>query len=217
MEKTAWAPAGRRLARHATVPAVLLALAAAATSPHALAQDICAGVSPVGSFTLSAFPVVTGLTGRPLDVQSPPGDTDRLFVVEQSGFIRIHHRGDPPGVTSIFLDLSSVVQAASSLDEMGLLGLAFDPDYAANGRFYVNYTEGPVIGPFFTVVARYQRSDSDPDSADPAETRLLRFQQPQSNHNGGQLFFGNDGFLYASTGDGGSGGDPHGVCGNGEN
>jgi glucose/arabinose dehydrogenase len=208
---------GRRLARRSMVTALPLALAAAGAAPLALAQDVCTGVSPVSSFTLSAFPVVTGLTGLPLDVQSPPGDTDRLFVVEQSGLIRIHRRGDPPGTTSIFLDLTGVVQAAPSLDEMGLLGLAFDPDYAANGRFYVNYTEGPLIGPYFTVVARYERSDVDPDSADPTETRLLRFQQPQANHNGGQLFFGNDGFLYVGSGDGGSGGDPHGLCGNGQN
>jgi hypothetical protein len=171
----------------------------------------------VPSFTLTAFPVVTGLSGRPLDVLSPPGDTDRLFVVEQSGRIRLHHRGDPPGTAGIFLDLTGIVQASPSLDEMGLLGMAFDPDYAANGRFYVNYTEGQFTGPWFSVVARYERSAADPDVADPTELRLLRFQQPQTNHNGGQLFFGNDGFLYVASGDGGGGGDNHGTCGNGQN
>lgn len=207
----------RQVTGGAVVPALMLALAATTGGSPTMAQDVCAGVSPVASFTLSAFPVVTGLAGRPLEVTSPPGDTDRLFIVEQSGLIRIHHRGDPPDATTIFLDLTSIVQATPSLDEMGLLGMAFDPDYATNGRFYVDYTEGPFTGPWFSVLARYQRSDPDPDVADPAELRLLRIAQPQNNHNGGQLFFGIDGFLYVGSGDGGSGGDPHGTCGNGQN
>ncbi|MGH9868755.1 MAG: PQQ-dependent sugar dehydrogenase [Candidatus Polarisedimenticolia bacterium] len=177
----------------------------------------CTGVSPVPEAAISTVTVVTGLTGRPLFVTSPPGDRDRLFILEQSGFIRIKKRGEPVGMTHLFLDLSGIVQAAPSLGEMGLLGLAFDPGYASNGFFYVNYTEGPLGSPWFTVVARYSVS-ADPDVADPgSETRLLRFSQPQSNHNGGQLTFGPDGYLYIFTGDGGSGGDPHGVCGNGQN
>src|SRR5437867_3348066 len=99
---------------------------------------------------------------------------------------------------------------------MGLLGFAFDPDYGANGAVYVNYTEGPVTGPWFTVVARYLAS-GDPDVADPnSEERILRIGQPESNHNGGMLAFGPDGYLYIFTGDGGGGGDQHGTCGNGQ-
>jgi len=178
---------------------------------------VCDGVSKTTNTALRSAVVVAGLTGRPLYVTSPPGDTNRIFIVEQSGFIRIHKRGDLANVTSLFLNLSGIVQANTSLNEMGLLGLAFDPDYATNGRFYVNYTEGPLAGPWFSVVARYNVS-ANPDVADAAsEFRLMRYGQPESNHNGGLLMFGPDGFLHIYTGDGGGGGDGHGTCGNGQN
>jgi glucose/arabinose dehydrogenase len=100
---------------------------------------------------------------------------------------------------------------------MGLLGLVFDPDYATSRNFWLNYTEN-VLGQKFTVVARYTTSLADPDVADPAsESRVLRFAQPETNHKGGMLAFGGDGFLYVFTGDGGGGGDAHGTCGNGQN
>ena len=197
--------------------AILAAVACLSLAAPALAAFDCRGVTPASNTSLVAVPVVTGLSGRPLLVTSPPGDTLRLFIVEQNGFVRIKKRSDPSGTFSTFLDLSGKVQASSIHDEMGLLNLAFDPDYAVNGALYVNYTEGPLNGPWFTVVARYLVS-GNPDVADPnSEQRLLRFQQPQDNHNGGQLQFGPDGYLYVSTGDGGSGGDPHGTCGNGQN
>ncbi|MGH9868751.1 MAG: PQQ-dependent sugar dehydrogenase [Candidatus Polarisedimenticolia bacterium] len=180
-------------------------------------QADCTGVAPVPEAALSMVMVADGLSGRPLYLASPPGDRDRLFIVEQDGFIRIKKRGEPVGLTHLFLDLSGIVQADRNLGEMGLLGLAFDPGYATNGFFYVNYTEGPLGSPWFTVVARYHVS-GNPDAADPgSETRLLRFGQPESNHNGGHLMFGPDGYLYIFTGDGGAGGDPHGMCGNGQN
>jgi glucose/arabinose dehydrogenase len=183
-------------------------------TPRPAAAFDCAGVTPAANTSLVAVPVVTGLAGRPLLVASPPTDANRLFIVEQGGFIRIKKRGDPTGTFTTFLDLSTRVQATPTLDEMGLLGLTFDPDYRINGAFYVNYTEGPLGGPWFTVVARYLVSN-DPDVADPnSEERLLRFQQPQTNHNGGQLMFGPDGYLYISAGDGGGAGDQHGTCGN---
>jgi len=188
------------------------------TAGSARAQGVCSGTAPVNGATLSSFPVVTGLTGRLLLVTAPPGDRDRLFVVEQEGIVRIHRRGDPPDVALTFLDITDRVQGSPFFDEMGLLGLAFDPDYDSNGYFYVNYTEGGFSPPWFTVVSRFSRSDSDPDAADPgSEVVLLRIGQPQTNHNGGQIFFGIDGFLYVASGDGGSAGDPHGICGNGQN
>jgi glucose/arabinose dehydrogenase len=200
-------------------PAIVTLVSLLGFSPSARGAD-CSGVAPVSNTSLTAVPVVTGLPGRPLYVTAPPGDRNRIFIVEQDGFIRIKKRGDPPDQFRTFLDLSSVVQATRTLDEMGLLGLTFDPDYAVNGFFYVDYTEGPLNGPWFTVVARYPVLPGDPDAADPdGEVRLLRFPQPQANHNGGQIQFGPDGHLYVSTGDGGGANDQgtgHGTCGNGQ-
>jgi hypothetical protein len=188
----------------------------AGASGWARAQGVCSGIAPVAGATLSSFPVASGLPGRLLLVTAPPGDRDRLFIVQQEGIIRIHHRGQAPTITTIFLDITDRVQASPVFDEMGLLGVAFDPDYETNGLFYVNYTSGGAAGPWFTNLSRFSRTTAD--VADPgSEEPLLSFQQPQTNHNGGQLFFGNDGFLYVSSGDGGGGGDQHGTCGNGQN
>lgn len=176
----------------------------------------CTGVAPVGFTGLTAVTVATGIPGRILGAASPPGDRDRIFILSQDGYIHIKKRGEPVSTKYLFLDLSGIVQSAAG-GEMGLLGLAFDPDYASNGRFYVDYTEGPAGGPWFTVVARYTVSAGNPDLANPAsEVRILRFSQPETNHNGGQLLFGPDGYLYVATGDGGGGGDFHGTCGNGQ-
>jgi glucose/arabinose dehydrogenase len=144
--------------------------------------------------------VVTGLS-FPLYLTAPAGDFARLFVVEKTGGIRIVKDGvllpDP------FLDLSGRV---SSGNEQGLLGLAFDPEYATNGRFVVHYTD--LAGN--TVLSRFQAA-VDPDRADLAsEQVILTATQPASNHNGGQVTFGPDGFLYLGLGDGGSSGDPEG-------
>lgn len=125
---------------------------------------------------------------------------DRLFVVQQGGQIRILNSDGTINSTP-FLNLTSII---SSGGERGLLGLAFHPDYATNGRFFVNYTN--TSG--HTVIARYEVSD-DPDVADADGTILLTINQPFSNHNGGNIHFGPDGYLWISMGDGGSGGDPN--------
>ena len=142
--------------------------------------------------------VVSGLS-FPLYLTAPAGDLARLFVVEKTGGIRIVKNGvllpDP------FLDLSAQVSSGS---EQGLLGLTFAPDYATSGMFVVHYTD--VAGN--TALSRFQVS-ADPDRADPAsEQVVLTASQPYPNHNGGQVTFGPDGFLYLGLGDGGSGGDP---------
>ena len=119
------------------------------------------------------------------------------------------------GVNNLFLDVSNLISRAalqSDYTERGLLGLAFDPGYAENGLFFVNYTDNNGGN---TVVARYHVSADDLNQADPASAvQLLYVEQPFANHNGGHMVFGPDGYLYVSLGDGGSGGDPQ---GNGQN
>lgn len=125
---------------------------------------------------------------------------DRLFVVERGGQIKILNSDGTINPTS-FLNISSII---TSGNERGLLGLAFHPDYANNGYFYVYYTN--LSGN--TQISRFTVS-SNPDVADPSsELQMLSFNQPYSNHNGGHLAFGPDGMLYIASGDGGSGGDP---------
>jgi glucose/arabinose dehydrogenase len=145
-----------------------------------------------------------GSFAEPLYVTSPPGDRRRVFVVERGGRIRVvvdgHRRARP------FLDIASRV---SSGGERGLLSMAFAPDYAASGRFYVDYTD--TNGD--TRVVEYRRRTAE--QADPSSARQVLFQrQPEPNHNGGLLLFGPDGLLYVGLGDGGGGGDLHGVRGN---
>ncbi len=135
----------------------------------------------------------------PVDLASPPGDS-RLFIVEKAGRIRIIQNGTL--LAPAFLDISAQI---SSNGERGLLGLAFDPEYGTTGRFVVNYTD--LDGD--THVAAFTVSAGDPNRADVAsETQILRVDQPFENHNGGQVAFGPDGYLYIALGDGGGGGDP---------
>ncbi len=132
-------------------------------------------------------------------ITAPAGD-DRLFVVEQGGTVRIV-RPDGTVVPQPFLNLSALVSRGG---EQGLLGLAFHPRYATNGRLFVNYTNRSGD----TVVAEL-RVSGNPDVANAgSRRRLMLIAQPYSNHNGGMVAFGPDGFMYIGMGDGGSGGDP---------
>ena len=143
-------------------------------------------------------PVATGINGGVAVAHAGDG-SGRLFIVQKGGLIRVFD-GTSIGPTP-FLDLQNQVSGAS---EQGLLSMAFDPNYSASGFFYVFYTD--LSGA--AIVARYTVS-SDPNVADPAsQLVILSIPQPFSNHNGGQLQFGRDGFLYIASGDGGSGGDP---------
>ena len=201
--------AGRRATRRpVTVLTVALALVLGLTglsAPFALAQQ----PAPEEGWDLAATgvtfeEVATGLT-NPLWITTAPGD-ERLFVLEQTGTVRIVQDGAL--LPTPFLDVSDRITTQGS--EQGLLGLAFHPDYATNGAFYVYYTdtEGTVI------VSRFSVTD-DPNVADPAsEVVQLRQEQPFPNHNGGAILFGPDGYLYLGLGDGGSSGDPQ---GNGQN
>ena len=173
------------------------------------------GGSPAGPEWTSAvaplggLPAIT-LTGLPGNVSSPMfvananDGSGRLFVVEQAGTIKIYKNGAL--LATPFLNISSLVQCCG---EQGLLSMAFHPDYASNGYFYVYYINN-IASPGDITIARYSVSSDNADVADPASAQILIVvpHPTNSNHNGGQLFFGpNDGYLYAGTGDGGGGGD----------
>ncbi|MBL8878771.1 MAG: PQQ-dependent sugar dehydrogenase [Phycisphaerales bacterium] len=160
----------------------------------------CVSAGASNGATLGTDLVVSGLT-RPLFVTAPPGDHTRLFILEQYvgglGQIRIFDR-----VTNTLLATPFFSIPVSQSGEQGLLGLAFHPDYANNGRFFVNYTAPD------TYVAEY-RVSSNPNVADPnSRVLLLAIDQPFSNHNGGWIGFGPDGYLHIATGDGGASNDP---------
>jgi len=158
---------------------------------------------PASGQDLTSHRLVTGLA-RPVYVCAPPGDHDRLFIVEQrsgsTGRIRIFDLTTNTLLTTPFLSIS-----VSTSSEQGLLGMAFHPDYANNGYFFVNYTNSSGT----TVVARYEVYPSNPNLANSSSaTTVMTISQPYSNHNGGGIEFGPDGYLWIGTGDGGSAGDP---------
>jgi glucose/arabinose dehydrogenase len=154
----------------------------------------------------SAFPnaedyewsLVLGGLNRPVDIQPAYDGSGRLFIIEKPGYIRVYENGQL--LETPFLDINDRVNDNSN--EMGLLGLAFHPDYEQNGYFYVNYTGSGG----HTHISRFQASGN---TADPnSEQVLLTIQQPFPNHNGGGAAFGPDGYLYLGLGDGGAAGDP---------
>jgi glucose/arabinose dehydrogenase len=176
-------------------------LYAGTTHTVLLASTTVTGTAP---FTLQLTPVVPGLS-QPLFVTHAGDGSGRLHVVQKEGTI-VSVTGS---TLAPFLDIRSLVRSTGG--EQGLLGLAFDPAYASNRRFYVNYTD--LNGN--TVIARYTAFPGG-ISADPSSAQaVLSIPQPFENHNGGWLGFGPDGYLYVAMGDGGSGGDPLGNAQNG--
>ena len=145
--------------------------------------------------------IAAGFT-RPTDIQQPDDGSGRLFVLEQSGYVRVIRDGAPQPVMDI---TDRVTRVNAGGDERGLLGLAFPKDFKTKQYFYLNYTDRTGD----TTVSRFRMTAADADTADPAsEQVLLRVDQPFANHNGGQLQFGPDGYLYIGMGDGGSANDP---------
>jgi glucose/arabinose dehydrogenase len=192
-----------------TRAALLLPTPTPAPEPMRLPTPTPAPTPPTmvdpADLTLNLTPVVEGLS-RPLFVTHAGDGSDRLFIVEKTGAIRVLQGGAL--LPTPLLDLSSQVSSGS---EQGLLGLAFPPNFAATGHFFVNYTDRQGA----TQIARFQVSAADPNRADPAsEFSVLTLAQPAGNHNGGMLAFGPDGMLYIGTGDGGGRND---VYGNGQN
>lgn len=138
---------------------------------------------------------------RPVSVQIPADGTNRRFLVEQTGKIRILPSDEASGTAKVFLDMTTSMAVEKDFEE-GLLGLAFHPKFKENGRFFITFSRQ---GPKRLVLAEYKVSKNDPDAADPASERvLLEVQEPEWNHNSGNLFFGpKDGLLYLCSGDGG--------------
>lgn len=151
--------------------------------------------------TEAAFPELS--FERPVDLQQPPGESDRLFVVEQRGRIYSFPNERSAGEADLFLDITNRVSRDGN--EEGLLGLAFHPDYPQNGEFFVYYSAS---SPRRSVLARYRVDPNDPTSAQVAsEEVILEVDQPAGNHNGGQIAFGPDDYLYVALGDGGAAND----------
>jgi glucose/arabinose dehydrogenase len=167
-----------------------------------MAIALCAGLFlPARAFAQTQLvPIATGLV-NPVFVTGARDGTNRLFIVEQAGTIRVMPIGGSG--LSLFLDIRSRVRAGG---EQGLLGLAFHPSYSSNRRFFVYYTraaDGAIV------IAEYAAAAADREVADATERVLLTIPHPSfANHNGGMLVFGPDGYLYIGVGDGGSGNDP---------
>ena len=150
----------------------------------------------------------------PVALTHAPDGSGRLFIVERAGRIRIWDGG----ALRTFLDLRSRVNTNDSGgDERGLLALAFSPGYATNGHFYVNYISSKSSPRGSTVISRFTVNPANADDGiETSEEVILVIPQPEPNHNGGQINFGPDGYLYIGMGDGGGAGDLHGSVGNGQ-
>jgi glucose/arabinose dehydrogenase len=176
-------------------PAKLTASARGATRPVVAAEPTA---FVPANIHLRFARIARGLS-RPVFITHSGDNNGRLFIVEQTGRIRVIRRGVLQSAP--FLDLRSNISTGG---ERGLLGLAFHPDYSWNRKFYVNYTDRSGA----TVIAEYRRSATNASRAESTAKIVLRIPQPYANHNGGMLAFGPDRYLYVGMGDGGSGGDP---------
>ncbi len=181
-------------------PVVVASLLVAACA----ASPACAQNNPQYGIE-EAFPHLT--FSRPTDLQSPRDGSGRLFVVEQDGVIRVF-KNDPAEKTSaVFLDLRSRVNKNGN--EMGMLGLAFHPEFQSNREFFVDYTASK-NGQRITRVSRFTAPAKQSGGISSSEETVIEIDQPYSNHNGGQIAFAPSGLLFIGMGDGGSAGDPQG-------
>ncbi len=164
---------------------------------------VCALAAVAGAQEVRLVEVASGLP-RPTDIQQPDDDSGRLFVLDQNGLVRVVRRGEAE--PQLVMDITDrVTRINAGGDERGLLGMAFPPDFKTKQYFYLNYTDRSGD----TKISRFRMISQDADTADPSSEKiLLTVNQPFSNHNGGQLQFGPDGFLYIGMGDGGSANDP---------
>lgn len=192
-----------------TVHALLLPLGLALLSICSLASGGLAQSSPTGIQLERVYPRLR--FDRPVHVTGAGDGSDRLFVVEQAGVVRVVAPGEDPSTAAVFLDITDRVSRAGN--EEGLIGFAFHPKFAENGEVFVHYS---AAGPDATgILSRFTLLEADAQRLDPdSEQILLRQPQPYRNHNGGTVAFGPEGYLFLSFGDGGAADDPH---GNGQN
>lgn len=171
--------------------------------PFLLAASWLLAMAPAGAQELAVtLQEVAGGLDQPIGIEHAGDGSGRLFVIEQPGRIVIVQDGTV--FATPFLDVTDRVTTAGG--EQGLLGLAFHPDYASNGVFFIHYTEDTAGD---TVIERCVVSTDDPNRGDcSAEDIIFTLPQPRANHNGGKIAFGPDGYLYIALGDGGGGGDP---------
>jgi glucose/arabinose dehydrogenase len=163
--------------------------------------------SPTYSYSIEeAFPNLT--FDAPVGIYSPRDGNNFLYVVEQNGKIQIFEDSNETTQKFVFLDITDKVISGG---ERGLLGLAFHPNFSTNGKFYIDYTKSPSGN---TIISEFRLNLTNSMYANESSERvLLEIAQPFSNHNGGQIAFGEDGYLYIGLGDGGSANDP---LGNGQ-
>ena len=167
--------------------------------------------TPLAVSTERAFPNLE--FKRPIVVTHASDGSNRVFVAEQEGIIKVFRNDQETEEATVFLDIEEHVVYRDDKNEEGLLGFAFHPKFRQNGEFFVYYTS--TEADLLSKISRFRVSKDNPNVADPAsEEVILRVPQPYWNHNGGTIAFGGDGFLYVALGDGGSGNDPH---GNGQN
>lgn len=148
------------------------------------------------------FPMLS--FSAPVAMLQAPGDSSRWFVVEKQGIVRVFDNDPNVTVSSVFVDIAARVD--SSFSESGLLGMAFHPDFASNGQVYLSYTSSGA--PLVSNVARFDSGDGGVTLNPLGEIPIMTVLQDSANHNGGNIAFGPDGYLYAGWGDGGGGGDP---------
>ncbi len=218
----------------AASPLSMSRLVLSATLPF-IVGDIAAGQVIQGDLSMDLELVASGLAA-PTTLTHANDGSGRLFVCDQPGQVRIIDAGVL--LPAPFLDLKAlgeIVNVNPGYDERGLLGIAFHPDYASNGRFFVRYSKprtgvsgepcfGTSRGCHEELLAEYHVSAGNPNLADTQGTIIFRVDEPQFNHNGGAVYFGPDGYLYFTLGDGGGAHDgladappSHGATGNGQN
>lgn len=162
----------------------------------------------------NSFPQLPAFSGPILALQAPADDT-QWYVVERAGHVKRFANDAATTTSSEVVDISSRVDSASS-GETGLLGMAFHPSFPADPRVFLSYTTN-INGQIVSRISAFTSADNGQTLDAASETVLLTVDQPESNHNGGNIVFGADGYLYIGFGDGGGGGDKHGTIGNGQN